>query len=146
MNEYIKKNKERFLEELFDFLRIPSVSADPSHIGDMHIAAQWIHDKLVAAGMDKAEICTTDGHPIVYSEKIIDKKLPTILVYGHYDVQPADPIELWDTPPFEPTVRKTATHPAGAIYARGACDDKGQIYMHVKAEKQCPYLQRKSHV
>jgi acetylornithine deacetylase/succinyl-diaminopimelate desuccinylase-like protein len=99
----------------------------------MHIAAQWIHDKLVAAGMDKAEICTTDGHPIVYSEKIIDKKLPTILVYGHYDVQPADPIELWDTPPFEPTVRKTATHPAGAIYARGACDDKGQIYMHVKA-------------
>ncbi|MFT7069326.1 MAG: acetylornithine deacetylase/succinyl-diaminopimelate desuccinylase-like protein [Spirosomataceae bacterium] len=133
MNEYIKKNKERFLEELFDFLRIPSVSADPSHIGDMHIAAQWIHDKLVAAGMDKAEICTTDGHPIVYSEKIIDKKLPTILVYGHYDVQPADPIELWDTPPFEPTVRKTATHPAGAIYARGACDDKGQIYMHVKA-------------
>jgi acetylornithine deacetylase/succinyl-diaminopimelate desuccinylase-like protein len=133
MNEYIKKNKERFLEELFDFLRIPSVSADPSHIGDMHIAAQWIHDKLVAAGMEKAEIYATDGHPIVYSEKIIDKKLPTILVYGHYDVQPADPVELWDTPPFEPTVRKTATHPAGAIYARGACDDKGQIYMHVKA-------------
>jgi acetylornithine deacetylase/succinyl-diaminopimelate desuccinylase-like protein len=133
MNEYIKKNKERFLEELFDFLRIPSVSADPSHIGDMHIAAQWIHDKLVAAGMEKAKIYATDGHPIVYSEKIIDKKLPTILVYGHYDVQPADPVELWDTPPFEPTVRKTAAHPAGAIYARGACDDKGQIYMHVKA-------------
>jgi acetylornithine deacetylase/succinyl-diaminopimelate desuccinylase-like protein len=133
MKTYIQDNKQRFLDELFDFLRIPSVSADPLHIADMHIAAQWIHDKLVAAGMDKAEICTTDGHPIVYSEKIIDKKLPTILVYGHYDVQPADPVELWDTPPFEPTVRKTATHPAGAIYARGACDDKGQIYMHVKA-------------
>lgn len=133
MKSYIQDNKQRFLDELFDFLRIPSVSAAPTHIADMHIAAQWVHDKLIAAGMDTAEICTTAGHPIVFSEKIIDENLPTILVYGHYDVQPADPIELWDTPPFEPTIRKTATHPDGAIFARGACDDKGQIYMHVKA-------------
>lgn len=133
MKAYIQDNKQRFLDELFDFLRIPSVSAAPAHIADMQIAAEWVKNRLLDAGMGHAEICATAGHPIVYSEKIIDKNLPTVLVYGHYDVQPADPIELWDTPPFEPTVRKTVTHPDGAIFARGACDDKGQIYMHVKA-------------
>lgn len=133
MNTYIQDNKQRFLDELFDFLRIPSVSADPSHKNDMLTAAEWVKDKLLDAGMDIAEICPTAGHPIVFSEKIIDENLPTILVYGHYDVQPADPIELWNTPPFEPTVRATEIHPDGAIFARGACDDKGQIYMHVKA-------------
>lgn len=133
MKEYIQSNKQRFLDELFDFLRIPSVSADSRHNPDMLTAAEFIKGKLLEAGMDMAEICETPGHPIVYSEKIIDPSLPTILVYGHYDVQPADPIELWDTAPFEPVIKTTPIHPEGAIFARGACDDKGQIYMHVKA-------------
>lgn len=133
MKEYIASNKQRYLDELFDFLRIPSVSADSKHNGDMLVAAEFVKEKLIAAGLDFAEICTTAGHPIVFAEKIIDPSLPTILVYGHYDVQPADPIELWNSPPFEPTVIITPSHPQGAIFARGACDDKGQIYMHVKA-------------
>jgi acetylornithine deacetylase/succinyl-diaminopimelate desuccinylase-like protein len=133
MKDYIASNKQRYLDELFDFLRIPSVSADSKHIPDMITAAEWVKDKLLAAGLDKAEICPTEGHPIVFAEKIIDPSLPTILVYGHYDVQPADPVELWNSPPFEPTVIITPSHPQGAIFARGACDDKGQIYMHVKA-------------
>ena len=133
MKEYIASNKQRYLDELFDFLRIPSVSADSKHIPDMISAANWIKDKLLAAGLDKAEICETDGHPIVFAEKILDANLPTILVYGHYDVQPADPMELWNSPPFEPTIKVTPIHPEGAIFARGSCDDKGQIYMHVKA-------------
>lgn len=133
MKDYIASNKQRYLDELFDFLRIPSVSADSKHIPDMISAANWIKDKLLAAGLDKAEICETDGHPIVFAEKILDASLPTILVYGHYDVQPADPVELWNSPPFEPTIKVTPVHPEGAIFARGSCDDKGQIYMHVKA-------------
>jgi acetylornithine deacetylase/succinyl-diaminopimelate desuccinylase-like protein len=133
MKKYIEQNKERFINELFDFLRIPSISADSNHKGDMHLAAAFVKTKLELAGLDGVEICKTAGHPIVFGEKIIDLNLPTILVYGHYDVQPADPIELWDSPPFEPIVKITEGHPAGAIFARGACDDKGQIYMHIKA-------------
>jgi acetylornithine deacetylase/succinyl-diaminopimelate desuccinylase-like protein len=133
MKEFIQANKERYISELFDFLRIPSVSADTKHVTDMWKAAEFVKQKLLSAGMDACEIHETKGHPIVFSEKIIDKNLPTILVYGHYDVQPSDPIDLWDSPPFEPFIKKTAIHPNGAIFARGACDDKGQIYMHVKA-------------
>jgi acetylornithine deacetylase/succinyl-diaminopimelate desuccinylase-like protein len=133
MNTYIEQNKDRFLNELFDFLRIPSVSADSKFQPDMLRAAEFVKEKLLAAGLDKAEICPTAGHPIVYAEKIVDASLPTILVYGHYDVQPADPYELWDSPPFEPTIKVTKNHPDGAIFARGSCDDKGQIYMHIKA-------------
>lgn len=133
MQSYLQANKERFLEELLTFLRIPSVSADPKFDDHMTEAAEWIKEKLSAAGLSHTEICQTAGHPIVYAEHILDPKLPTVLVYGHYDVQPADPYELWDTPPFEPTIKKTSNHPDGAIFARGACDDKGQIYMHVKA-------------
>lgn len=130
---YIDQHKERFLNELLDFLRIPSISADSAYSDDVHKTAAFVQDKLIAAGADKVEICQTAGYPIVYGEKIIDPSLPTVLVYGHYDVQPATPLELWETPPFEPTIRKTAIHPDGAIFARGACDDKGQVYMHVKA-------------
>src|SRR5690606_26243813 len=119
--------KDRFLEELFELLRFPSVSADPQFRQGVLDTAEFVAQKLTRAGADKVEICPTAGYPIVYGEKIIDPALPTVLVYGHYDVQPADPIELWDTPPFEPTVRD------GKIYARGAADDKGQFYMHVKA-------------
>ncbi|MSQ79861.1 MAG: dipeptidase [Flavobacteriaceae bacterium] len=125
--QYLNENKDRFLSELLDFLRIPSISADPTHAADMTTTAQWVHDKLVAAGADKVEICQTAGYPIVYGEKMVDPALPTVLVYGHYDVQPVVPLELWITPPFEPTIRNER------IYARGACDDKGQVYMHVKA-------------
>ncbi|WP_448520380.1 dipeptidase [Rhodoflexus sp.] len=124
---YIRVNKQRFLDELFDLIRIPSVSTNPDHQPDLQRAATFIKDRLIEAGVDKVEICPTDRHPIVYAEKIIDPKLPTVLVYGHYDVQPADPIELWDSPPFEPTIKD------GKIYARGACDDKGQMFMHIKA-------------
>ncbi len=133
LNTFINNNKDRFLSELFEFLRIPSVSADAKFKGDVAAAAEWIQAQLLASGLDKAEICQTAGHPIVYAEKIINPSLPTVLVYGHYDVQPADPYELWNSPPFEPTIKKTAIHPDGAIFARGSCDDKGQIYMHVKA-------------
>ena len=131
--EYIKANKERFLEELFELIRIPSVSADPSYKDDCRKTAEWLKEKMEVAGVDFARIDETKGHPIVYAEKMIDPSLPTVLVYGHYDVQPADPLELWDTPPFEPEVRKTDIHPDGAIFARGACDDKGQMFMHLKA-------------
>jgi acetylornithine deacetylase/succinyl-diaminopimelate desuccinylase-like protein len=124
---YFEKNKERFLDELFELLAIPSVSADPEYRDDVFEASEYIKDKLIDAGCDEVDICPTDGFPIVYGEKIIDANLPTVLVYGHYDVQPADPFELWETPPFEPQIRN------GKIYARGACDDKGQMYMHIKA-------------
>ena len=126
-------DKERFLNELIEFLNIPSVSADPKFNDNMLEAAQWIKGKLLDAGLDMAQIFPTAGHPIVFAEKVIDPKAPTVLVYGHYDVQPADPYELWDSPPFDPVIKKTKVHPRGAIFARGACDDKGQIYMHVKA-------------
>lgn len=135
--EYIKTNHSKFLDELFELLRIPSVSADKKFKKDVEKTADRVSQFFKDAGADNIEICYTkgnpEGYPIVYAEKIIDSNLPTILVYGHYDVQPADPIELWDTPPFEPTVKKTAIHPDGAIFARGACDDKGQMFMHIKA-------------
>lgn len=124
---YIEEHKERFLEELFELLRIPSVSADSKFREDVKKAAHFLETKLQAAGVDKVQIVETKGHPIVYAEKIIDPALPTVLVYGHYDVQPADPYELWETPPFEPTIRDEK------IYARGSSDDKGQMYMHIKA-------------
>jgi acetylornithine deacetylase/succinyl-diaminopimelate desuccinylase-like protein len=125
--EYQEQNKDRFLNELLDLLRIPSVSAKTEHKTDMLKCAQAVKDSLLAAGADKAEIYETDGHPIVYGEKIIDPSKPTVLVYGHYDVQPAEPLELWNSPAFEPTIID------GKIFARGSCDDKGQFYMHVKA-------------
>ncbi|MGF1637443.1 MAG: M20/M25/M40 family metallo-hydrolase, partial [Cyclobacteriaceae bacterium] len=125
--EYLEQNKDRFLEELLNLLRIPSISADTRHVNDVKEAAEFVKKKLLEAGVDSAEICPTQKHPIVYGEKIIDKALPTILVYGHYDVQPADPLELWDSPPFEPVIKNNR------IYARGSADDKGQFYMHVKA-------------
>src|SRR5690554_2857845 len=131
--EFILANKQRFLDELFEFLRIPSISADPAYKKEVKKAAEWVAKNLKDAGADNIEVCETEGHPIVYGEKIIDKNLPTILVYGHYDVQPADPIELWDSPAFEPIIKKTDIHPDGAIFARGACDDKGQVFMHIKA-------------
>ena len=127
IKEYVEKNKKRFLEELFEWLRIPSVSADSSRKQDVRNAAEFLHHQLSVAGLDSVEIHETDGHPIVYAEKIIDPSLPTVLVYGHYDVQPADPLELWQSPPFEPVIKDEK------IYARGACDDKGQVFMHVKA-------------
>ena len=127
MKNYINKNKERFINELLDLLKIPSVSADSKFKNDVLKAAEFVKEKLIAAGIEKAEVCVTPGHPIVYGEKIIDDALPTVLVYGHYDVQPADPLELWDSPPFEPVIKDEK------IYARGACDDKGQMYMHIKA-------------
>jgi acetylornithine deacetylase/succinyl-diaminopimelate desuccinylase-like protein len=133
MKSYIEQNKDRFLNELFDFLRIPSISADPSYKDDVFKTAEFVKDKLLAAGADMVEVCPTAGYPIVYGEKIVDKSLPTVLVYGHYDVQPAVPLELWHKPPFEPYIKNTEIHPEGAIFARGACDDKGQVYMHVKA-------------
>ncbi|MFN4083264.1 MAG: dipeptidase [Bacteroidia bacterium] len=133
ITEYINNNRERFLNELLDLLRIPSISADSAYKNDVFKAADFIKEKLTEAGAENVEVCQTAGYPIVYGEKIINPNLPTVLVYGHYDVQPATPLELWETPPFDPTIRKTDIHPDGAIFARGACDDKGQVYMHVKA-------------
>ncbi|GAB2605042.1 dipeptidase [Spirosoma areae] len=127
MTSYLDTHKQRFLDELLDLLRIPSVSADSKFKDDVRRAAEFVKDKLIAAGLDKAQLYETPGHPVVYAEKIVDVAKPTVLVYGHYDVQPADPYELWKTPPFEPTIRNER------IYARGACDDKGQFYMHIKA-------------
>ncbi|WP_420552394.1 dipeptidase [Tenacibaculum aiptasiae] len=133
VKEYIAQHKDRFINELIELLKIPSVSADPAYNQDVLNTADAVKDSLEKAGCDNVEICETPGYPIVYGEKIIDPNLPTVLVYGHYDVQPADPIELWDSPAFEPVIKKTGIHPEGAIFARGACDDKGQMYMHVKA-------------
>jgi acetylornithine deacetylase/succinyl-diaminopimelate desuccinylase-like protein len=125
--EYQQKNKDRFLNELIELLRIPSVSARSEHKDDMLKCANAMKQKLIDAGVDKAEVYKTDGHPIVYGEKIIDANKPTVLVYGHYDVQPPDPLELWHSGPFEPVIKD------GKLYARGSADDKGQVYMHVKA-------------
>jgi acetylornithine deacetylase/succinyl-diaminopimelate desuccinylase-like protein len=130
---YVDQNKDRMLNELLDLLKIPSVSADSRHKADMLKTAEVIRQRLLDAGADKVEISPTKGHPVVYGEKIIDPKKPTVIVYGHYDVQPPDPLNLWDSPPFEPVIKKTPVHPDGAIFARGACDDKGQMYMHIKA-------------
>ncbi|GAA4246090.1 MULTISPECIES: dipeptidase [Winogradskyella] len=133
INSYITEHKQRFLDELIELLKIPSISADSAYKSDVLKTADTIKTSLEKAGCDHVEICETEGYPIVYGEKIIDKNLPTILVYGHYDVQPPDPLDLWNSPPFEPVIQKTELHPEGAIFARGACDDKGQMYMHVKA-------------
>ncbi|WP_026776728.1 dipeptidase [Polaribacter sp. Hel_I_88] len=133
VKSYIKENKQRFLDELIELLKIPSISADKAYKKDVLLTADFVLESLKKAGCDSVELCETAGYPIIYGEKIINKNLPTVLVYGHYDVQPADPIELWTSPPFEPVIKKTAIHPEGAIFARGACDDKGQMYMHIKA-------------
>ena len=133
IKDYIENNRDRFIDELMRLLKIPSISADPSYSNDVIACANLVADSLKLAGADNIEICKTPGYPIVYAEKIIDNNLPTVLVYGHYDVQPPDPIDLWDSGPFDPVIKKTRVHPDGAIYARGACDDKGQFYMHVKA-------------
>ncbi len=127
MRQYIADNQDRFLDELFELLRISSISSDAEHSSDMRRCAQLLVQLLVDAGADSADVWPTDGHPVVFGQKIIDEKLPTVLVYGHYDVQPVDPLELWKSDPFKPEIRD------GAIYARGANDDKGQTFMHIKA-------------
>jgi len=127
IKEYIKQHQDRFLQELFEIIRIPSISSLDEHKDDMLKTAEHIKGSLLKAGADKAEVMETSGHPVVYGEKIIDGSLPTVLVYGHYDVQPVEPLDLWVSKPFEPEIRD------GKIYARGADDDKGQMFMHVKA-------------
>lgn len=127
IKQYVEENKQRFLNELVELLKFPSISADPQYKNDVLKTAEFVAEKLKEAGADNVEVCPTAGYPIVYGEKIIDASKPTVLVYGHYDVQPADPLEIWETSPFEPVIRD------GKIFARGACDDKGQFYMHVKA-------------
>lgn len=127
VDNYIESNKDRFLDELIDLLKVPSVSADPAFSKDVLKTAELLKSRLEEIGIEQVEVCPTAGYPIVYGEKIVDPNLPTVLVYGHYDVQPADPLDLWHSPPFEPVIKD------GKIYARGACDDKGQMYMHVKA-------------
>ncbi|WP_420602920.1 dipeptidase [Flagellimonas sp.] len=133
IKDYIATHKDRFISELVELLKIPSISADTAFSQDVLETAKAVEKSLVEAGCENTEICDTKGYPVVYGEKIIDSSLPTVLVYGHYDVQPPDPIELWESPPFEPVIKKTELHPDGAIFARGACDDKGQMFMHVKA-------------
>lgn len=125
--EYIDRNSEEFLAHLIEYLRIPSVSTDPERKEEVKRAAEFTADQLRLAGMTRVEIFATPGHPIVYGERVEDPSLPTVLVYGHYDVQPEDPVELWESPPFEPTVRN------GELFARGAADDKGQVMIHFKS-------------
>ena len=130
---YINDHKNRLLNELIELLKIPSISADSAYKKDVLLTADFVANSLKKAGCENVEICKTKGYPIVYGDKIINPSLPTVLVYGHYDVQPSDPLNLWDSPPFEPVIKNTELHPEGAIVARGASDDKGQMYMHVKA-------------
>jgi acetylornithine deacetylase/succinyl-diaminopimelate desuccinylase-like protein len=130
---YVQEHKDRFINELIELLKIPSVSADTAYSHDVILTADAVKVSLENAGCNFVEICDTPGYPIVFGEHIIDKNLPTVLVYGHYDVQPPDPLELWTSPPFEPVIKTTEIHPEGAIFARGSCDDKGQMYMHIKA-------------
>src|SRR5690349_10575114 len=125
--EYQEKNKDRFLNEMLDLLKVPSISASSEHKGDMKKTAELVKQRLTEAGADKSEVMATEGHPVVYAEKMIDPSKPTVLVYGHYDVQPPDPLNLWKSPPFEPVIID------GKVYARGSADDKGQFFMHVKA-------------
>ncbi|MBE37294.1 MAG: peptidase dimerization domain protein [Flavobacteriales bacterium] len=127
IQKYIEENKDRFITELIELLKIPSISADPAYSDHVLNCADAVSEAMRNAGANNVEICKTNGYPIVYGEKIIDESLPTVLIYGHYDVQPPDPLELWDSEPFNPEIRD------GKIYARGACDDKGQFFMHVKA-------------
>ena len=131
--KFIQENKQRFLDELIELLKIPSISADPAYTQDVNDAAEMVAKYLKEAGADNVEVCETEGFPVIYGEKIIDPSKPTVLVYGHYDVQPADPLELWESGPFEPVIKKTEIHPEGAIFARGSADDKGQFFMHIKA-------------
>ncbi len=131
--EYTLQNRNRYLDELMKLLKIPSISADPAYSNDVKLTAELVKQSLDDAGVQTTKIYETEGHPIVYGEHIINPSLPTVLVYGHYDVQPPDPLDLWDSPPFEPVIKKTDLHPDGAIFARGSCDDKGQMFMHVKA-------------
>jgi acetylornithine deacetylase/succinyl-diaminopimelate desuccinylase-like protein len=133
LKPYLSEHQERFIQELLELLKYPSVSADPAFSQDVLNTADAVAEALRQAGCDAVEVCDTKGYPIVYGEKAVDPALPTVLVYGHYDVQPPDPLGLWNSPPFEPVIRETALHPEGAIYARGASDDKGQMYMHIKA-------------
>src|SRR6056300_1391420 len=130
---YIDSHKQRMLDELFELLRIPSISADPAYNDAVAQCADHIAAHMKGLGIQNVSIYPTKGHPIVYGECLVDPDLPTVLVYGHYDVQPADPIELWDNDPFDPIIKTTEIHPEGAIFARGACDDKGQMFMHLKA-------------
>ena len=130
---YISENKKRYLDELFELLKIASISADPAYKDEVLKCAEVCADHLRNAGADEVQICETKGYPVVYGEKMVGKDLPTVLVYGHYDVQPPDPLELWTRPPFEPYIEKTDLHPEGAVFARGAADDKGQFFMHIKA-------------
>ncbi len=127
LKQYIEENKQRFLDELFDYIRIPSISSIADHKPDMYKAAEFVKSSLLSAGCDKAEVFETEGNPVAYGEKIIDPALPTVMVYGHMDVMPVDPLELWDTKPFEPVIKDDK------IWARGADDDKGQAFMHIKA-------------
>jgi len=127
IKKYIEDHKQQFLDELFELIRIPSISSEKEHKDDMKKTADKLKEKLMDAGADKAEVMPTDGNPVVYGEKILDQNKPTVLVYGHYDVMPVDPIDQWESKPFEPEIRD------GKIYARGADDDKGQSFMHVKA-------------
>ena len=133
MASILPADKKRFIDELIDLLKIPTISADSKYNDDIKRGATWVKNALEKAGCLETEIFPTKGHPIVYGERLTDPNLPTVLVYGHYDVQPPDPIELWESPPFEPVIKKTELHQEGAIFARGACDDKGQMYMHIKA-------------
>ena len=133
IKQYIQDNKQRFIDELIELLKMPSISADAAYAQDIIKTAAAIKISLEKAGCQKVEICETAGNPIVYGEHIFDTNLPTILVYGHYDVQPPDPLDLWTSPPFEPVIKTTEIHPEGAIFARGSCDDKGQMFMHIKA-------------
>lgn len=133
VQSYIQANRDRFLEELLDMLRIPSISADPAYKAEVSKNADLVAESLRKAGADNVRVIPTAGHPVVYGEKWIGPDKPTVLVYGHYDVQPPDPLDLWTSGPFDPVIRQTDLHPEGAIYARGSADDKGQFFMHVKA-------------
>ncbi len=133
MNKNLQNHKEIFIEQLQELLKIPSISADPLYKEDVKKTAKWIENALNEIGCSSVQIFETPGHPVVYGEMLVSENAPTVLVYGHYDVQPPDPLELWESPPFEPVIKKSDSHPNGAIFARGACDDKGQMFMHIKA-------------
>jgi acetylornithine deacetylase/succinyl-diaminopimelate desuccinylase-like protein len=133
MKKLIQNQKEVFINQLLELLKIPSISADPQYKDEVKKTAEWIKNALNDIGCTTVKIYETEGHPVVYGEILVSESAPTVVVYGHYDVQPPDPLELWDSPPFEPIIKKTDLHPNGAIFARGACDDKGQMFMHLKA-------------
>ncbi len=129
--DFINMNRDRFVDELKEYLAIPSISALPAHVGDVRRCAEWTADEMRRIGVPEVELIETPGHPIVYGQWLGAEGAPTVLFYGHYDVQPVDPLDLWESPPFEATIRN------GEIYARGAADDKGQVFMHLKAMEAC---------